>query len=151
MADVKNVILYTDGACIGNPGPGGYGVVLLYGDRRKELAAGFRKTTNNRMEILAAIIGLQALKERCSVILYSDSAYLVNAMEQHWALKWKANGWKRGGPGGSAPVKNDDLWRKLDELSQKHRVRYNAVLGHSGHPENERCDQLAVTAYQKLL
>ena len=135
--------IYTDGACIGNPGPGGYGVVLLFGGRRKELSGGYRKTTNNRMEILAAIVGLEALKEKCQVTLYSDSQYLVNAVEKGWARRWWANGWKRGK---NAKALNPDLWERLLGLCECHNVKFRWVRGHTGNPENERCDQLATGA-----
>ena len=134
------VTIYTDGACIGNPGPGGYGVVLLHGNQRRELSGGRRLTTNNRMEILAAIEGLEALKQPSSVTLYSDSQYVVNAMEKRWAEKWRKNGWMRTKQDRAI---NPDLWQKLLELCQAHRVKFRWVKGHAGHPLNERCDQLA--------
>lgn len=140
---MKEVIIYTDGACLGNPGPGGYGVVLLYNGHRKELSGGFRRTTNNRMEIMAAIVGLRALRQPCRVALYSDSRYVVQAMSEGWAKRWQARGWKRN-PAESA--KNPDLWAEMLELSKKHDVSYRWVRGHAGHPENERCDALAVAA-----
>ena len=142
MSD-KEVIIYTDGACSGNPGPGGYGAVMLYQGHRRELSAGFRDTTNNRMEIMAAIASLEALKEKCSVTLYTDSQYLVNAMEKGWAKKWQANGWMRNK---KEPALNPDLWERLLTLCQYHKVTFLWVRGHSGNPENERCDQLAVAA-----
>ncbi len=144
-ADAKHVIIYTDGACQGNPGPGGYGVVLKWGEVRKELSAGFSRTTNNRMELRAAIAGLEALKERCRVTLYSDSEYLVKAIEEGWARKWRANGWRRGKAGKAL---NPDLWTRLLELCDQHQVEFRWVRGHAGNPENERCDQLAVNAAQ---
>ena len=140
---MMKVDIYTDGACIGNPGPGGYGAVLLYGNERKELSGGYRKTTNNRMEILAAIVGLEALKEKCQVTLYSDSQYLVNAVEKGWAWKWRANGWKRGK---DAKALNPDLWDKLLPLCEYHDVEFRWVRGHAGNRENECCDQLATGA-----
>jgi ribonuclease HI len=140
---MKNVKLYTDGACSHNPGPGGYGVVLIYDSHRKELSEGFRLTTNNRMEILAAIAGLEALKEPCHVTLYSDSQYLVNAIEKGWALRWQANGWMRNK---KEKAINPDLWERLLELCKTHKVQFEWVRGHAGHPENERCDELATTA-----
>ncbi|CCO09122.1 ribonuclease HI [Desulforamulus hydrothermalis] len=143
MSSLKEVIIYTDGACSGNPGPGGYGVVLLYKGHRKELSGGFRNTTNNRMEILAAIVGLEQLKERCSVTLYTDSQYLVNAIEQGWAKKWRANGWMRNK---KEPALNADLWERLLKLLEYHQVKFVWVRGHAGNPENERCDRLAVEA-----
>jgi ribonuclease HI len=137
------VEIFTDGACRRNPGPGGYGVVLLYESRRRELSGGFRLTTNNRMEILAAIAGLEALKEPCRVRLYSDSQYLVNAIEKGWAARWRAAGWKRNS---REKAVNPDLWERLLELCRVHRVEFLWVRGHAGHPENERCDRLATAA-----
>lgn len=136
----KKVEIFTDGACSGNPGPGGYGVILRYGGREKEISGGEGSTTNNRMELMAAIVGLESLKEPCDVTLYSDSQYLINAMEQGWAEKWKSKGWMRSA---SEPAKNPDLWEKLLELKKIHTVRLVWVRGHDGHPENERCDALA--------
>ncbi|MGC9502882.1 ribonuclease HI [Baaleninema sp.] len=142
----KHVTIYTDGACSGNPGVGGYGTLLIYGEHQKELSAGFRKTTNNRMEMMAAIVGLQALKQPCQVSLYSDSKYLVDAMKQGWAKRWKANGWRRNK---KEMAKNPDLWQQLLELCDRHQVEFFWVKGHAGHPENERCDRLAVAASQQ--
>ena len=139
----KHIVVYTDGACLGNPGPGGYGVVLLYDGHRKELSQGFRLTTNNRMELLAAIKGLDALKERCRVTLHSDSQYLVDSMKQGWAQRWKANGWKRNKRDRAL---NIDLWGRLLDLCQSHEVSFRWLRGHTGIPENERCDQLAMQA-----
>lgn len=146
MGDIKEVDIYTDGACINNPGPGGYGVVLLYNQHRKELSGGFRLTTNNRMEIMGAIAGLAALKTRCAVTLYTDSQYLVNAVMQGWAKKWQANGWKRNK---RDPAKNPDLWEQLLKLCANHDVRFVWVKGHAGIRENECCDRLAVQAAQQ--
>lgn len=143
---MKNVDIYTDGACSGNPGKGGYGVVMLYGEARKELSEGFELTTNNRMELLAVIKGLSALKEVCNVKLYSDSKYVVDAIEKGWLKSWKKNGWKKSNKG---KVLNVDLWIKLDELLQKHSVEFIWVKGHAENKENERCDFLAVTATTK--
>lgn len=140
MSESKKVIIYTDGACLGNPGPGGYGVVLLYGDHRREISGGFRLTTNNRMEIMAAIVGLGALKGPCSVTLYSDSQYLVDAMMKGWAARWRANGWRRNK---RERAVNPDLWERLLDLSSRHRVEFVWVRGHSGNHENERCDRLS--------
>jgi ribonuclease HI len=137
---LKHVVIYTDGACLGNPGPGGYGVVLLHDKNRKEFSRGFRLTTNNRMEILACIVGLQALKGPCAVTLYSDSQYVINSMEKGWARRWKKNGWKKRDDGN---VLNADLWEKMLDLCDLHKVRFNWVRGHAGNKENERCDQLA--------
>jgi ribonuclease HI len=136
---LKHVVIYTDGACLGNPGPGGYGVVLLHGKERKEFSRGFRLTTNNRMEMLACIVGLQALKSACAVTLYSDSQYVINSMTKGWALRWRKNRWKRNG----VDVPNSDLWEKMLDLCDNHKVTFNWVRGHAGNKENERCDQLA--------
>jgi ribonuclease HI len=140
---MKHVTLYTDGGCINNPGPGGYGVVLVYDSNRKELSGGFRRTTNNRMEIYAAIAGLQALKEPCRVTLISDSQYLVFAIQKGWARKWKSNGWKRNN---KEMAINPDLWGILLKLCDIHDVQFEWVRGHAGHIENERCDALANAA-----
>ena len=143
------VTLYTDGAARGNPdGPGGYGAVLQFVDaagrlHEKELSAGYRKTTNNRMELMAVIRGLEALNRPCEVELYSDSQYVVNAFNQHWIEGWIKKGWKRGK---NEPVKNTDLWKRLLEAKKPHQVNFNWVKGHDGHPQNERCDTLATTA-----
>jgi len=139
----KQVTIYTDGACLGNPGPGGYGVVLLYGDHRKEISGGFRLTTNNRMEILAAIIGLEALKAKCRVTLYSDSQYLVNAMQMDWAARWRANNWMRNK---REKALNPDLWERLLSCTESLDVEFRWLRGHAGDSENERCDQLAMAA-----
>lgn len=144
---MKQVELFTDGACSGNPGPGGYGVILRYGAVEKELSGGEAETTNNRMELTAAIVGLSALKEPCDVALYSDSQYLVNAFTQNWVAHWQKNGWKTAS---REPVKNPELWQRLSELMQIHRVTLHWVRGHDGHPENERCDRLAVEAIQSF-
>ncbi|MFY9610631.1 MAG: ribonuclease HI [Blastocatellia bacterium] len=143
MSEPKKVTIYTDGACLGNPGPGGYGVVLLYGGHRKELSGGFRLTTNNRMELLAVIVGLRSLKERCSVKVYCDSQYVVNAIEKGWAARWRANGWRRNK---KEKAINADLWEQLLDLCEKHEVEMVWVRGHSGVKENERCDVLSVAA-----
>jgi len=140
---LKHVTLYTDGAASGNPGPGGYGVILEFQGKRKELSGGYRRTTNNRMELLAAIVGLEALKERCEVTLYTDSAYLVNAINEGWAQRWRAHGWMRNK---NEPALNPDLWERLLRLCEQHEVHFVWVKGHAGHPENERCDQLAQEA-----
>ena len=146
MSDPKKVVIYTDGACSGNPGPGGYGVVMLYNGYRKELSGGFRRTTNNRMEMLAAIEGLRALNDRCAVTLYSDSQYLINAIQQGWAVRWRANGWMRNK---KEKAVNPDLWAQLLDLCARHQVEFVWVRGHAGNVENERCDQLAVAAAQQ--
>ena len=140
---MDSVQIFTDGACKGNPGPGGYGVVLISGVRTRELSGGFRKTTNNRMELLACIEGLRSLKRPCAVVLTSDSKYVVNAMVKGWAKRWRSRGWKLSP---SKPAKNPDLWSDLLRLCEKHDVRFEWVKGHSEHPENERCDELAVAA-----
>ncbi|MFN3927324.1 MAG: ribonuclease HI [Pseudanabaenaceae cyanobacterium] len=139
---MKQVEIYTDGACLGNPGPGGYGAILICGDRRKELSGGFRLTTNNRMELMGAIAGLQALNYPCQVNLYSDSKYLVDAINLGWLKQWQAKGKLHKRP-------NHDLWLKLLELCDRHQVNFIWIKGHGGHPENERCDFLAVQAYQQ--
>lgn len=142
---MKTVTMYTDGSCLGNPGRGGWGTVLLFGDHRKELAQGFKSTTNNRMEILAVIEGLKALKEPCRVELYTDSQYVKNAFTKKWIDNWQKNGWKTAA---KKPVKNKDLWVRLLPLMDKHEVNWHWVKGHSGNPENERADDLARSAAQ---
>ncbi|GAA3538345.1 ribonuclease HI [Zobellella aerophila] len=136
---MKKVQLYTDGSCLGNPGPGGYGAVLVYNQHRKELSQGFILTTNNRMEMMAAIKGLATLTSPCTVELTTDSQYVRQGITQ-WIHGWKRNNWKTSA---RQPVKNADLWQQLDALCQKHQVNWHWVKGHSGHPENERCDLLA--------
>jgi ribonuclease HI len=140
---LKQVTLYTDGGCINNPGPGGYGVVLLYNAHRRELSGGFRYTTNNRMEIYAAIAGLSVLKEPCRVTIYSDSQYLVHAVEKGWARRWRSKGWMRNS---KEKAINPDLWEKLLNLCEIHKVEFKWVRGHAGESENERCDELAKAA-----
>ena len=140
MTDFKQVTIHTDGSCLGNPGPGGYGVVLRHDGGCKELSHGYRKTTNNRMEILAAIAGLETLNQRCRVTLHSDSQYVVNAIEKGWARRWQANGWKRNK---KERALNPDLWERLLGLCDTHDVEFVWVRGHAGNPGNERCDQLA--------
>ena len=144
--ELKKVLIYTDSACIGNPGPGGYAAVLLYGNRRKELCGGFRLTTNNRMEIMAAIVGLQALKTRCSVTLYTDSQYLAEAMMQGWAKRWRADSWRRNR---KEKALNPDLWERLLDLCDQHEVEFVWIQSHAGNPENERCDKLSMQAAQR--
>ena len=141
-SELKKVIAYTDGACINNPGPGGYGVILLYGKHKKELSEGFRLTTNNRMEIWAAIAVLQALKTKCAVTIYSDSKYLVESVSQGWVYRWKKSGWKRN----KSEVSNVDLWKQLLKLCQQHEVKFVWVKGHDGNPGNERADELSKQA-----
>ncbi len=143
---MKHVVVYTDGACLGNPGPGGYGAVLLYNGTRRELSGGYRLTTNNRMELLAVIRALEALKEPCEVTLYSDSQYIVQAMREGWAERWRANGWRRNKKDRAV---NPDLWGRLLDLAHEHRVTFEWVRGHAGVPENERADALAVAAAQQ--
>ena len=142
----KTVHLYTDGACSGNPGPGGWGAVLIYGEARKELSGGERDTTNNRMELTAAIRGLQALREPCRVILTSDSRYLVDAVTKGWLSSWQRRGWRKAG---NDPVLNVDLWQQLLPLLEQHQVEFVWVKGHAGHPENECCDRMAVAESAK--
>ena len=137
------IYLYTDGAASGNPGPGGYGAVLVCGSLRKELSGGYALTTNNRMELLGCITGFEALNRPCEVEVYSDSKYLTDAFNQNWIDKWVANNWKRPKTG---PVKNVDLWERLLKAMEGHHVTFNWVKGHDGHPENERCDKLATSA-----
>ena len=137
---MKQVNLYTDGACRGNPGKGGWGAILIYGKFKKEMSGGEPMTTNNRMELLGAINGLEALKEPCKVILTSDSKYVVDGITKGWAKSWKAKGWKKGD---GKPALNPELWDRLLALCDKHEVEFVWVKGHAGHPENERCDQLA--------
>ncbi len=140
---VKAVEIYTDGACLGNPGPGGYGAVLIYGPHRRELSGGFRLTTNNRMEMMGAIVALNALTEPCAVTLYSDSKYVVDAMVKGWAKRWQRQNWMRTK---TEPALNPDLWAELLQAGDRHQVTWRWVKGHAGNPENERCDRLAVAA-----
>jgi ribonuclease HI len=146
------VHLFTDGACSGNPGPGGWAFILRHLSSGKELeqSGAERETTNNKMELSAVIFGLEKLKTRCKVELYTDSQYVGKGLSE-WMPKWKANGWRRKEGKQFKPVANEELWRRLDSLVQKHSVTFHHVRGHSGHPENERCDELAVAAYQRLL
>ena len=138
---MKQVTIYTDGACSGNPGPGGWGAILRYGKFEKELSGGEKQTTNNRMELLGAISALEALTEPCRVELYSDSKYLVDAMSQGWASRWQKNGWKRNR---TDPALNPDLWQRLLDLCQTHAVTFHWVKGHAENEYNNRCDALAV-------
>ena len=139
---MKHVSIYTDGACRGNPGRGGWGAVLVYNGVEKELSGGERETTNNRMELTAAIEALSALKEPCRVTLTSDSKYLIDAIVQGWAVSWRARGWKKAD---KSPALNPDLWEKLLCLLEQHEVDFVWVKGHDGHPYNERCDKLATS------
>ncbi len=143
----KQVELFTDGACSGNPGPGGWGAVLRYKGVEKELSGGEASTTNNRMELTAVIEGLSALKESCAVTLCSDSKYVIDALSLGWAKKWKKNGWMRAK---DKPALNPDLWERLLSLTERHEITYRWIKGHAGHPENERCDKLAVAQSKKF-
>jgi len=144
---MKEVIIYTDGACSGNPGPGGWGCVLIYGEHRKEMSGGERETTNNRMELTAAIKALEALNAPCRVDLYSDSAYLVNAFEQGWLNYWIRRNWVKAD---KKPVENVDLWKKIVELINIHTVVFHKVKGHASNKENNRCDELATAAVKQF-
>jgi ribonuclease HI len=144
---MKEVIIYTDGACSHNPGPGGWGAILIYGNHRKEISGASPNTTNNRMELTAAIEGLKALKEPCRVKLYSDSAYLVNCIQQQWYVKWQKNGWKNSK---GEPVENQSLWIELLNLLQKHQVEFIKVKGHADNELNNRADELATSAIKNL-
>ena len=145
---MKQVNIYSDGACSGNPGPGGYGTIIEYNGVTKELSAGFADTTNNRMELLGAIVGLEALKVPCEVTLYSDSRYLCESVNQRWVYGWKARGWKKAD---KKPALNVDLWQRLLPLLDTHKVTFVWIKGHAGHPMNERCDKLAVTAREQII
>ena len=145
---MKSIDLYTDGACSGNPGPGGWAAILRWRDKERILAGGEKLTTNNRMELTAVIRGLEALKEPCQVAVYSDSRYVVEAMEKGWARGWQAKGWKRRG---SEEAKNPELWARLLELSETHRIRWIWVKGHADNELNARCDALAVAESRKYL
>lgn len=151
VTDKVKVDIYTDGACSGNPGPGGYGTILVHIDsdgikHEKELSEGYRCVTNNQMELMAVIVGLEALKKPCSVKLYSDSKYVVDAFNNHWIEGWIKKGWKTAG---KSPVKNVDLWKRLLNAKAQHEVEFIWVKGHAGHEYNERCDTLAVNAYKQ--
>ena len=139
MAQLKQLHIYTDGSCLGNPGPGGYGIVMKYKNKIKELSAGYELTTNNRMELLAPIIALEALYDDCQIILVSDSQYMRQGITQ-WIYNWKRRNWLTST---REPVKNVDLWKRLDKVSQRHKIDWRWVKGHAGHIENERCDELA--------
>lgn len=142
MTNRQTIFLYTDGAASGNPGPGGYGVVLKCGDARKEISGGYARTTNNRMELMAVIIGLEAIRwEKAEVEVWSDSTYVVKAITEGWLEGWVAKNWKK--------VKNPDLWQRFLPLYRAHHVSFHWLKGHAGHPENERCDRLAVAAYSQ--
>ena len=137
---MKTVTIYTDGACSGNPGPGGWGAVLMFGDHKKEISGGDAQTTNNRMELMGVISALEQLKEPCIVELYSDSKYVIDALDKGWARSWKKNGWKRK----TGPALNPDLWDRLLTLCDRHQVNLHWVKGHADNPYNNRCDELAV-------
>jgi ribonuclease HI len=142
---MKKVQIYTDGACSGNPGPGGWGAILMYGEIQKEMSGGAPETTNNRMELMGVITALEALNQPCQVDLYTDSQYIANAINQGWLAAWMKKGWKRK----EGPVKNVDLWQRLLPLLEKHEVQFIWVKGHAENPFNNRCDQLAVAESRK--
>ena len=144
---MKHVDIYTDGACSGNPGPGGYGAVLVYNGKEKEISGGEKNTTNNKMELTAVIEALKLLKEPCSVTVTTDSKYVCDSMTKGWAESWKKKGWKKAD---GKPALNTELWDQLLTLCEKHRVEFIWVKGHAGHPYNERCDRLAVEFYKAL-
>ena len=144
---MKTVTIYTDGACSGNPGPGGWGAILMYGPHSRELSGGEAATTNNRMELTAVIEGLSALKEPCDVTLTSDSKYVIDAITKGWVYNWKRNGWKKAD---KSPALNVDLWERLLSELSRHEMTFCWVKGHAGHPENERCDQMAVAESHKF-
>ena len=143
---MKTIEIFTDGACSGNPGPGGYGTILKYGEHVKEISAGFKLTTNNRMEMRALIAALESLNQKCNLKIFSDSKYIVDAINNGWAKRWRSNGWKRNK---KEKALNPDLWDKLLNLLDNHNYSIEWVKGHAGHPENERCDELAVKACQQ--
>ncbi len=147
MAEQKAVELYTDGACSGNPGPGGWAAILRYRGREKVLSGGEAHTTNNRMELTAVLRGLSALNESCAVALYSDSRYVLDSIQKGWVYSWQRNGWRKSD---KKPALNADLWQQLLEQLARHRVTYHWIEGHAGHPENERCDRLAVEESKKF-
>ena len=138
---MKHIQIFTDGACSGNPGPGGWGAILRYKAHEKELSGGEAETTNNRMELMALIAALEQLKEPCEIDLCSDSQYVINGLQKGWAKGWRARGWKKAD---KSPALNSDLWARLLDMSEAHTIHYNWIKGHAGHPENERCDRLAV-------
>ncbi|WP_417760637.1 ribonuclease HI [Shewanella sp.] len=145
MTELKHIQIFTDGSCLGNPGPGGYGAILKYKQHIKELSKGYSLTTNNRMELLAVIVALESLKEPCKVSVTSDSQYMRQGITQ-WIHNWKRKGWVTSN---KTPVKNVDLWKRLDAACQQHQIEWHWVKGHAGHPENERCDELARTAAEQ--
>ena len=145
---MKHVDIYTDGACSGNPGPGGWGAILRYNGAEKELSGSQAETTNNRMELTAVISALSALKEPCEVTVYTDSKYVCDAITKGWVYSWKKNGWKKAD---KKPALNSDLWEQMLSLLKTHKTEFIWLKGHAGHPENERCDRLAVGEYSKYL
>lgn len=145
---MKTVYMYTDGACSGNPGPGGWGTILKYKETEKRLSGGEADTTNNRMELTAVIMGLSALKESCHVVLTTDSKYVADGIDKGWAKSWKENGWRKKD---KKPALNPDLWDELLKLTEKHELEIIWVRGHDGHPENEECDKMAVAESQKYI
>ena len=147
MAEISEVTIYTDGACSGNPGPGGWAAILIAGNYKKELSGGEAQTTNNRMELAGVINGLRALKRPCKVTIFSDSAYVVNAFNQNWLAKWMTNGWKNSA---KAEVANADLWKELAVLTATHQVTFSKVKGHADDELNNRCDELAVMESRKF-
>lgn len=145
---MKKVEIYTDGACSGNPGPGGWGAILVYNEKEKEMSGGEKNTTNNRMEMTAVIEALKALRFPCEVCLTTDSKYVCDSINQGWVYSWRDKGWRKAD---KKPALNVDLWEEMLVLLEKHDVTFNWVKGHNGHPYNERCDQLAVNEYQKWI
>ena len=144
---MEKIIIYTDGACSGNPGPGGWGVILMYKENKKEISGGKKNTTNNEMELTAALMGLKQLKYPCEVELYSDSAYLVNGFEKGWIYNWQRNNWKTAS---KEPVKNKEIWEEIYKLTKLHKVKFIKVKGHSDNEYNNRCDELARLAINEL-
>ncbi|MDD3148902.1 MAG: ribonuclease HI [Candidatus Riflebacteria bacterium] len=145
--ELKEISVFSDGACSGNPGPGGWGAILRYKESEKELSGGERETTNNRMELMGVISALESLKEPCQVRVFTDSKYIANAFTEKWLENWQKNGWKTAG---KKPVKNKELWERLLKQASIHKLEWQWIKGHSGHPENERCDQLAVAARDRF-
>ena len=145
---MQKITIYTDGACSGNPGPGGWGAILIFGEHKREISGGEIETTNNRMELLAAIKAFECLKTECEVDFYSDSAYLINAFDKGWIYGWMKNGWRTSG---KEPVKNQELWEELYKYSQKNKINWNKVKGHSDNEYNNRCDKLAREAIKNMV
>jgi ribonuclease HI len=145
--ELKQIELYSDGACSGNPGPGGWGAILRFKGNEKEISGGEKETTNNRMELMGVIAGLETLKENCIVDIYTDSQYIANAFLKNWLGSWQKNGWKTAA---KKPVKNRELWERLLVQAERHQLNWNWIRGHAGHPENERCDKLAVAERDKF-